>query len=131
MPMRVDLFNRVVWQIRTRTPVQRLYAWMRLAGWSLPAKEPAAHDREVTMPGDTTGRVSMRYKRLSLFSPRARATIGEIYEDLARHATFDGLLFHDDATLSDYEDASEFGQAAYSAWGLPATVPEIRKSDDL
>ncbi len=112
MPVRADLFNRVAWQIRTRTPVRRLYAWMPLAAWSLPAKEPAAQDRVVTLPGDTSGRVTMGYKRLSIFSPRARAVIGEIYEDLARYATFDGILFHDDATLSDYEDASEFGQAA-------------------
>lgn len=131
MPVRADLFNRVAWQIRTRTPVRRLYAWMPLAAWSLPAKEPAAQDLVVTLPGDTSGRVTMGYRRLSIFSPRARAVIGEIYEDLARYATFDGILFHDDATLSDYEDASEFGQAAYRSWSLPATVPEIRKSDDL
>lgn len=29
-----------------------------------------------------------------------------LYEDLAGHAAFDGILFHDDALLSDYEDAS-------------------------
>jgi biofilm PGA synthesis lipoprotein PgaB len=131
LPVRADLFNRVAWQIRTRTPVRRLYAWMPLAAWSLPAGEPAARDQIVTLPGDTTGRVTMGYKRLSLFSPRARATIGEIYEDLGRYATFDGILFHDDATLSDYEDASPFAQAAYQAWGLPASVSEIHKSDDL
>ena len=131
LPMRADLFNRVAWQIRTRTPVRRLYAWMPLAAWSLPASEPAANDRVVTLPGDTSGRVTMGYKRLSLFSPRARAVIGDIYEDLGRYATFDGILFHDDSTLSDYEDASQFGQAAYRAWGLPASVPEIRANDDL
>ena len=131
LPMRADLFNRVAWQIRTRTPVRRLYAWMPLAAWSLPAGEPAAKDLVVTLPGDTSGRVTMGYRRLSLFSPRARAAIGDIYEDLGRYATFDGILFHDDSTLSDYEDASEFGQAAYRAWGLPASVPEIRRNDDL
>src|SRR5512139_130523 len=131
VPVRADLFNRVAWQIRTRTPVRRLYAWMPLAAWSLPAGEPAAQDRVVTLPGDTSGRVTMGYKRLSIFSQRARAVIGEIYEDLGRYATFDGVLFHDDATLSDYEDASEFGQAAYRDWGLPPTVQEIRRSDDL
>ena len=131
VPVRADLFNRVAWQIRTRTPVRRLYAWMPLDAWSLPVKEPAAQDRLVTLPGDTTGRVSMGYKRLSIFSPRVRTVIGEIYEDLARYATFDGILFHDDTTLSDYEDASDFAQAAYKSWGLPATVPEIRKNDDL
>jgi poly-beta-1,6-N-acetyl-D-glucosamine N-deacetylase len=131
LPVRSDLFNRVAWQIRTRTPVRRLYAWMPLAAWSLPAGTPAANDRVVTLPGDTSGHVTMGYRRLSLFSPRARQVIGEIYEDLGQYATFDGILFHDDSTLSDYEDASEFAQAAYRSWGLPATVPEIRKSDDL
>lgn len=131
VPMRADLFNRVAWQIRTRTPVRRLYAWMPMTAWTLPAKDPAAQDQVVTLPGDTTGHVTMGYRRLSLFSPRARAAISEIYEDLGRYATFDGILFHDDTTLSDYEDASPFGQAAYQAWGLPATIPEIRKSDDL
>ena len=131
LPVRADLFNRVAWQIRTRTPVRRLYAWMPLAAWSLPAQSPAANDRVVTLPGDTSGHVSMGYKRLSIFSTRAREVIGQIYEDLGRYATFDGILFHDDATLSDYEDGSEFAQAAHRSWGLPATVPEIRSSDDL
>ena len=36
LPMRADLFNRVAWQIRTRTQVRRLYAWMPALGWELP-----------------------------------------------------------------------------------------------
>ncbi|MGB8933138.1 MAG: poly-beta-1,6-N-acetyl-D-glucosamine N-deacetylase PgaB [Anaeromyxobacteraceae bacterium] len=131
VPMRADLFNRVAWQIRTRTPVKRLYAWMPMLSWELPAGNPAAGDRVVTLSGETTGRVNMGYIRLSPFSPRARNVIREIYQDLARAAPVDGLLFHDDVTLSDYEDASPFGLAAYKDWGLPPSVQEIRKSDDL
>jgi biofilm PGA synthesis lipoprotein PgaB len=131
LPMRADLFNRVAWQIRTRTPVKRLYAWMPMLSWELPPADPAASDRVVTLPGDGSGRVDMGYRRLSPFAPRARQAIREIYEDLARAAPFEGLLFHDDATLSDHEDASGFAQGVYRSWGLPASVPEIRKSDDL
>lgn len=131
VPMRADLFNRVAWQIRTRTQVKRLYAWMPLLAWELPASEPAAGDRVVTLAGETTDRVNMGYIRLSPFSPRARQTIREIYEDLARSAPFDGVLFHDDATLSDFEDASAFALATYREWGLPGSVEELRKSDDL
>jgi poly-beta-1,6-N-acetyl-D-glucosamine N-deacetylase len=131
VPMRADLFNRVAWQIRTRTPVKRLYAWMPLLAWELPEGAPAARDRVVTIAGDRTDRVNMGYIRLSPFSPRARQAIRDVYEDLARCASFDGLLFHDDVTLSDYEDASPFGLAAYRSWGLPGSVEEIRKSDDL
>jgi biofilm PGA synthesis lipoprotein PgaB len=131
VPVRADLFNRVAWQIRTRTPVKRLYAWMPMLSWELPASNPAAGDRVVTLPGEKPGHVNMGYLRLSPFSPRARQAVREIYQDLARAAPFDGLLFHDDVTLSDYEDASPFALTAYGEWGLPASVQEIRKSDDL
>jgi biofilm PGA synthesis lipoprotein PgaB len=131
VPMRADLFNRVAWQVRTRTPVRRLYAWMPVLSWDLPASEPAAADRVVTLPGESRGRVEMGYHRLTPFSRRVRQAVREIYEDLARAGPFDGLLFHDDVTLSDYEDASPIALATYKEWGLPPSVEQIRKSDDL
>ena len=131
VPMRADLFNRVAWQIETRTQVKRVYAWMPMTAWELPATEPAANDKLVTLPSASGGHLNMGYKRLSMFSPRVRQTVKEIYEDLSRAATFDGVLFHDDATLSDYEDASSFALAAYKDWGLPPSVEKIRASDDM
>jgi poly-beta-1,6-N-acetyl-D-glucosamine N-deacetylase len=131
MPVRADLFNRVAWQIATRTQVKRVYAWMPMLAWVLPPGVPGAQDRVVTLPSDNSDHVNMGYRRLSLFSPRARQTIREIYEDLGRYATFEGLLFHDDVTLSDYEDASEFGLKAYKEWGLPGSIADIRRSDDM
>lgn len=131
MPMRADLFNRVAWQIETRTQVRRVYAWMPMLAWELPPTAPGAKDKLVTLPSDTTGRVSMGYSRVSLFSPAARQTIKDLYEDLSRTVRIDGVLFHDDTTLSDYEDASSFALKAYKDWGLPGSIEEIRKSDDL
>ncbi|WP_242393220.1 poly-beta-1,6-N-acetyl-D-glucosamine N-deacetylase PgaB [Anaeromyxobacter oryzisoli] len=131
LPMRADLFNRTAWQIRTRTPVKRLYAWMPALAWELPASDPAARDRVETIAREREDHVDMGYRRLSPFSPRARQAVREIYEDLARAAPIDGLLFHDDLTLSDHEDASAFALAAYRAWGLPGSVQAIRASDDL
>lgn len=131
VPMRADLFNRVAWQIQTRTQVKRIYAWMPMMAWELPSGAPGANDKLVTLPSDASGHVNMGYRRLSIFSPRARETIREIYQDLSRSATFDGVLFHDDATLSDYEDASTFALAAYKDWGLPSSIQQIRASDDL
>ncbi|MEO8309075.1 MAG: poly-beta-1,6-N-acetyl-D-glucosamine N-deacetylase PgaB [Pseudomonadota bacterium] len=131
MPVRADLFNRVAWQIATRTGVKRVYAWMPMLAWVLPPGVAGAQDKVVTLPSDNSDHVNMGYKRLSPFSPRARQTIREIYEDLGRYATFEGLLFHDDVTLSDFEDASEFGLKAYREWGLPGNIADIRKSDNL
>jgi poly-beta-1,6-N-acetyl-D-glucosamine N-deacetylase len=131
LPMRADLFNRVAWQIRTRTQVKRLYAWMPALAWELPAGDPVAREVVTAIPGDHPERVNMGYRRLSPFSSRARQAIREIYEDLARAAPFEGLLFHDDLTLSDLEDASPPALATYRSWGLPGSVEEIRRNDDL
>ncbi|MFT3916904.1 MAG: poly-beta-1,6-N-acetyl-D-glucosamine N-deacetylase PgaB [Anaeromyxobacteraceae bacterium] len=134
LPTRADLFNRVAWQIRTRTQVRRLYAWMPALAFELPASDPAAKEVVTALPaapGETAGRVDMGYRRLSPFSPKARQAIKEIYEDLARSASFEGLLFHDDLTLSDREDASPLALETYRSWGLPGTIQEIRKTDDL
>lgn len=131
LPMRADLFNRVAWQIRTRTPVKRLYAWMPLLAWELPSREVAANDKVVTLQKENSDHLNMGYPRLSPFSPRARAVIRDIYQDLARSTPFEGLLFHDDVTLSDYEDASPWAQKTYKEWGLPTDLKAIRANDDL
>ncbi len=131
LPMRADLFNRVAWQIATRTPVHHVYAWMPALAWQLPAKEPAAKDIVVTLPNTSTGHVAMGYPRLSPFSPRARQVVRDLYQDLARSTPIDGILFHDDVTLSDYEDASPDALRTYKQWGLPDSIEAIRASDDF
>ena len=60
-----------------------------------------------------------------------RALVGDIYEDLGRHAFFEGLLFHDDAMLSDDEDASPAALETYAKWGLPADMAAIRANPEL
>lgn len=131
LPMRADLFNRVSWQIQTRTQVKRVYAWMPLLAWDLPAKEPASKDLVVTQQKQDADHLNMGYHRLTPFSSRARNTVREIYEDLAKSATFDGLLFHDDVTLSDYEDASPQALEQYKKAGLPADLQKIRDNEAL
>jgi len=130
MPVKDDLFNHVAWEIRTRTRVRRLYAWMPVLAFELPASEPAAQLTVATQPSHN-GHLAMGYHRLSPFAPQAMRVVAEIYEDLSRRATFDGLIFHDDATLSDYEDASPPALAQYKEWGLPSNLAAIRASDQL
>jgi biofilm PGA synthesis lipoprotein PgaB len=57
--------------------------------------------------------------------------VGDIYEDLARSAAIDGLLFHDDAELSDDEDASAPALAAYERAGLPPSIERLRNDRQL
>lgn len=129
LPMRADLFNRVAWQISTRAPrVRRVYAWMPMLAWQLPATDAAANDKVVTLP-NTANHLSMGYPRLSPFAPRARKAIREIYQDLGRSSVIDGVLFHDDVTLSDYEDASPWALKAYRKWGFPQPMQTLRTDD--
>ena len=129
LPMRADLFNRVAWQIQTRTPVSRIYAWMPLLAWELPNTNPVSKDIVVTEQSKNAEHLDMGYHRLSPFSPEARQTIAGIYTDLAKSVPFNGILFHDDTTLSDYEDASPEAMQAYAAIGLPDNLDKIREND--
>lgn len=131
VPMRADLFSRVAWQIRTRTPVRRVYAWMPLLAWELPRTNSAATQTVKTLAGASKASVNMGYIRLSPFSTDARRVIHEIFQDLSRYSSFDGIIYHDDITLNDFEDDSAFARAAYREWGLPDSVSAIRSSDDL
>jgi len=128
LPVRDDLFSHVAWEIRTRTPVRRLYAWMPVLAFQFPVAVVPASERVMTQP-NRSGHLAMGYPRLSPFAPAAMARVRRIYEDLSRAATFDGLLFHDDVTLSDYEDASPAALRRYRSWGLPADLAAIRADD--
>ncbi len=141
LPMRADLFNRVAWQLRTRTGVQ-VYAWMPVMAFHLPAGHPLANRRvmwasphgpmiagSVPAGGQAVQTVPAgvnRYDRLTPFDPEVRALIGDIYEDLGRHAMIAGVLFHDDAMLGDDEDVSQQALRTYADWGLPGDIDAIK-----
>lgn len=105
LPMRADLFNRVAWQLRTRAGVS-VYAWMPVLAFDLPERERARDLMVRRHTPDGPQPAELDYRRLSPFLPEARRIIGEIYTDLAAHAYFDGILYHDDAYLAADEDAS-------------------------
>jgi biofilm PGA synthesis lipoprotein PgaB len=121
LPMRADLFNRVAWQLRTRTGVA-VYAWMPMLAFDLPANDPA-HAHWVTA---SNGRQPGSVQRLSPFDPLVRAAVQDIYADLSVAASFQGVLFSDDAMLSDFEDAGDAALATYRQWGLAGDVASIR-----
>lgn len=123
LPVRHDLFNRVAWQLATRADV-KVYAWMPVLAYDF------GDDVETVTAWDpkteTSAPDEKAYRRLSPFDPEARRKIIDLYEDLARSSPINGILFHDDALLSDFEDASAPALAAYSAAGFPASIQIIR-----
>jgi len=128
LPMRADLFNRVAWQLQTRARV-KVYAWMPVLAYRIAAPDGwFVHEWK-----DGKAQLSSHiYKRLSPFHPEARRVVGEIYEDLAKHCNFAGILFHDDAILSDYEDATpESLGVAHRHWKLPASMAKLRGTPEM
>jgi len=102
LPVRADLFNRIAWQLQTRARVN-VYAWLPVLSF----KTDLPDDWWVHEWKDGQAiRSQNNYQRLSPFHPQARQFITEIYEDLAKYSHFRGLLFHDDAFLTDFEDAN-------------------------
>src|SRR3954463_5166005 len=125
LPMRADLFNRASWQLQTRAGV-RVFAWMPVLSIKLPEGHPVA----ALTVRDARGNDATL--RLSPFSPEVRSVIGEIYEDLAGAAIVDGIAFHDDAVLGDWEDAGPAAIEVYQReWGLPGSIEAIRADPAL
>lgn len=128
LPVRRDLFNHVALQLRSKAGV-RVYAWLPMMAYKadVPVKWYVKEWR------DGEPQMSRHiYTRLSPFNPEARQYVGEIFEDLAKHCDFNGILFHDDGILSDYEDVSPLAME-YTAkvWGMPANFNTIHASPEL
>ncbi|MGY6278089.1 poly-beta-1,6-N-acetyl-D-glucosamine N-deacetylase PgaB [Methylomonas sp. MgM2] len=128
LPVRKDLFSHVALQLRTKANV-KVYAWMPIMAYKadVPLKWYVKEWRD---GGPQLSRHI--YTRLSPFNPEARQYIGDIYEDLAKHCDFNGLLFHDDGILSDFEDVSAAAmEVTHGVWGLPAEFDAIHASSEL
>ncbi|WP_370588382.1 poly-beta-1,6-N-acetyl-D-glucosamine N-deacetylase PgaB [Xenorhabdus sp. BG5] len=127
LPMRADLFNRVAWQLHSRLNIE-VYAWMPVLAFELDSSLPrvmsydASHNKLFVNP--------TQYRRLSPYNSENRRRIKEIYQDLASHAIFQGILYHDDAVMSDFEDAGADAINAYQATGLSASITEIRQDPE-
>jgi biofilm PGA synthesis lipoprotein PgaB len=130
LPVRADLFNRVAWQLKTRARVS-VYAWLPMLSYVGPAFDS---DWRVLAAFDN-GRVepdSDAEPRLTPFDEDAKARIADVYRDLAAHASFDGLLFHDDGRLSDREDLSPAARAAFRrAFGIEYSSAALAEDPKL
>lgn len=127
LPVRRDLFNHVSLQLRTRAAV-KVYAWMPIMAYKadVPLKWYVKEWR------DGEPQLSRHiYTRLSPFNAEARQYVGEIYEDLAKQCDFNGVLFHDDGILSDYEDVSPLAmEYSHSVWDMPADFEKIHANSE-
>ncbi len=122
LPMRADLFNYLSWQLAILYKCE-VYAWLPVLGFDIPNR-PVIE----SVSADKTGSV---YTRLTPFDDGNKRIIKEIYQDLASHAYFAGIIFHDDAIMGDYEDVSPAGKAWMRSLGLPDDPEVIRKDGKM
>ena len=116
MKMKADLFSRAAWQLMTRAKV-KVYAWMPMMAFDF-------GDGHEYITHSQTGKPDpQHYLRLSPYNAANRSKVADLYRDLAFHSRFNGVLFHDDGFLTDFEGRNG---------GQTQTLAEAAgKTDDL
>ena len=130
LPVRDDLFNRVSWQLEKRANVT-VYAWMPVAAFDIDDTFFEEHGvRRHSNEGIVPARID--YRRLSIFDPESVSLISSIYTSLGKYTHFDGVLFHDDAYFSDFEDLHPDALQYYKTQGINfKAVSEIHQDELL
>ena len=101
LPVRDDIFGRIAWQLQTRAGVQ-VYAWMPVLAFDL---RKSVKEAEYVIDSRTGKPSTKAYLRLSPYNKQNVEIIKSIYNDLSFYAKFNGILFHDDVFLTDFEGA--------------------------
>lgn len=111
LPMRADLFSRVVNQLSIRGI--QVYAWMPMLSIVLPDKKENDSLRVEEFRDGKKRLSSSWYERLSPFSLVANIKLAMLYEDMAANARIDGVVFLDDGYLNDFEDFNPAARKQY------------------
>jgi len=125
MPLRANLFPPTVRLLRQNGIA--VFGWLPLLAFTLPGDND---DLYVNRTSDSYKNVQApaEYPRLSPFNGTARKIIEGIYLDFARETVVDGILFHDDGILSDFEDNSEAALQEYQRAGFPTNIETIHNN---
>jgi poly-beta-1,6-N-acetyl-D-glucosamine N-deacetylase len=129
LPVSMDFLSHAINRIRSRGI--QAFVWMPVLAFQLPdrAKSNALGVKEARhgIIGPTTD----SYKRLSPFDPRSLEISRKIFRDLAANVNMDGILFQDDAFLTDYEDFNPSAGAAFQKAYSAELTPAIVQNDEL
>lgn len=112
LPVRADIMNPLVKELSARDIA--VYAIMPVLSFALP--ETDSNKAMMVMSerlGEVRPSVSWRY-RLSPFNTNSISLITQIYSDLASNVPLNGIVFGDDAYLTDTEDLNQDALNVYS-----------------
>jgi biofilm PGA synthesis lipoprotein PgaB len=111
LPVRADIFSHAVHQMMIRD--MTVYAWMPVLSIELPDRRLNESLKVMAAVNGKPVPASSWYRRLTPFSSEAVSLIRSMYEDLAAHSQINGILFQDDAYLTDKEDFNPLATARY------------------
>jgi biofilm PGA synthesis lipoprotein PgaB len=111
LPVRADIFSHAVHQMIIRD--MYVYAWLPTLSIVLPDEKMNEELRVREIINDTSRPSESWYKRLTPFNKDARRLVRQLYEDLSAHSQVHGVLFQDDAYLTDHEDVHPSAIASY------------------
>jgi len=128
LPLREDLFSPTAKALRKDGVA--VFGWLPLMAFKLPGKNEGLYVLKIS---DSLKGIqfSNEHLRLSPFNPASRKIIEGIYQDFSNTTTVDGILFHDDGVLSDFEDNSEAALQEYQRAGFPSDMAVIRKNPEI
>jgi biofilm PGA synthesis lipoprotein PgaB len=127
LPVKADIFSHAVHQIIIRDMM--VYAWMPTLSIVLPDKKLNENLRVSEFNEENVRPSHSWYKRLTPFSPTVIDLVRIMYEDLAAHSQIHGILFQDDAYLTDTEDYHPLAVSAYKATFGEDIMPHNLKRD--
>jgi len=102
LPVEMDFLSHAANRIRIRGI--EVYVWMPVLSYELPNKELNESLKVKELQDNKIKNTSSWYQRFSPFDERSLDVAASIYRDLAALVRFDGILFQDDAYLTDSED---------------------------
>jgi len=130
LPVKADIFSHAVHQMIIRD--MTVYAWMPTLSIVLPDKKLNENMRVSELHEGAARPSSSWYKRLTPFSPAVKRLARMLYEDLAAHAQIHGILFQDDAYLTDTEDYHPLAVSRYeAAFGETITPEKLARDPHL
>lgn len=128
LPVRDDIFGRIAWQLQTRAGV-KVYAWMPVLAFDL---RKSVKEAEYVIDSRTGKPSTKAYLRLSPYNKQNVEIIKSIYNDLSFYAKFNGILFHDDAFLTDFEGAEgDYAEGVVSPQAKQKTQDLIQLTHQL
>jgi poly-beta-1,6-N-acetyl-D-glucosamine N-deacetylase len=124
LPVEMDFLSHAVNRIRVREI--KVFVWMPALSFQVPDKAGPEGLYVQEYKHGRLGQTTSWYTRLSPFAPESLEISRKIFQDLAAHVHFDGLLFQDDAYLTDEEDMHPAALARFQdQYGVSASPPEL------